>query len=173
MDWTLTPALLSQDATPTLHGEALLRTARMLRDMASGGGRLPPLLRSRHLALLSRRPHARSQAVVEAAARCLGAHVARLPAASVQGEEAQACETARMLGRLYDAMDCEDLPLQAVLQLRQYSGVPVYDGLGRRDHPIMGLLPCLEAAPAGKQERLRIEESRQYLLQALLLQTLR
>lgn len=171
MDWTLTPALLSQDAMPTLQGEALLRTARMLRDMA-GSGRMPPLLYSRHLALLSQRPHARSQAAVEAAARCLGVHVARLPATSVRPADAQLRETARMLGRLYDAVDCEDLPRHVLVQLRRHSGVPVYEGLGRLDHPVMALLPCLDATPAGERNPPSVEEAQQFLLQALLLQTL-
>ncbi|WP_051244118.1 hypothetical protein [Azohydromonas australica] len=89
------------------------------------------------------------------------------------GDGPQAHDAARLLGRFYDALDCEGLPADLVHRLRRNCGVPVYEGLGRRDHPLAQLLPHLDAdpiqapgAPAGDVDGHR------FLLQALLVHTL-
>ncbi|NML17656.1 hypothetical protein [Azohydromonas caseinilytica] len=161
--------LFTAGAVPTGDGEAVLRTALMLRSLAQAGTE-SPFLRGKHLALVSASVPSSSQDRVETAARRLGARVARLSALAVQGEGARAQDTGRMLGLLYDALDCEDLPAAVLLRLREDCGVPVYEGLGRMDHPVALLLPCLAGAtdPAGSAP----EDNHCFLLQALLVRTL-
>ena len=155
--------LLTAGDVPTGEGEALLRTALMLRSLAQAGDE-PPFLRGKHLALVGGEQASASQCLVEAAACGLGARVARLTHRAVQPEQPHSRDIGRMLGRLYDALDCEDLPAPVLLHLREACGVPVYEGLGRMDHPVARLLPCLGAATA--------DDAHRYLLQAMLVRTL-
>jgi ornithine carbamoyltransferase len=78
--------------------------------------------------------------VMSRAVAALGGHVALLNHGnwpSYGGHDAPAA--ARMLGQLYDAVDCCNLPLVAADQVERHAGVPVFDGLARIDHPL-GLL---------------------------------
>ncbi len=155
--------LLTPGALPTPAGEALLHMARSLRALACSG-HTPPLLDGKHLGLLSRHPRSPSQGAVEHAARGLGARVVWVPADAVQVAEGPgARETARLLGRLYDALDCEGLPASLLRCLREDSGVPVHESLGCKDHPLARLLPCL-----GGDEG----DGHCFLLQAMLVRTL-
>ncbi len=167
------PPLLTPDAVPTPHGETLLHLARSLRAMMRSGP-VPPLLDSKHLGLLSPDGRSPSQDVVAEAARGLGARVAWLPPmAAPTGDGPQAHDTARLLGRFYDALDCEGLPAELIHRLRRNCGVPVYEGLGRRDHPLAQLLPHLDAAPVqapGAPDG--DEDGHRFLLQAMLVHTL-
>ena len=95
-------------------------------------------------------------AAFDAAASQLGARVSR-----IQADAALSPDTARILGHLYDAIDCEHVPAKVLSSLRQQAGVPVYEGLGREDHPVLQLL----GAGAGADDR-------RFLLQALLISTL-
>jgi ornithine carbamoyltransferase len=157
--------------------EALLHMARTLRAMARSG-QTPPLLDSKHLGLLSRQRPSASQGAVEEAARGLGARVAWVPPEAMQPAEGPgARDTARLLGRLYDALDCEDLPPGLVQHLREHSGVPVYEGLGRRDHPLARLLPRLDAGTPGAtgappDDGAGDADGYRFLLQAMLVRTL-
>lgn len=102
--------------------------------------------------------------------------MAWVPPEAVQTSDGpEARDTARLLGQLYDALDCEGLPTGLVQCLRRDSGVPVYEGLGRQDHPLARLLPCLDVdadsaqtpgVPTGD------EDAHHYLLQAMLVRTL-
>ena len=171
MDSPASLPLLTPDAVQTLDGEALLHVARTLRAMARSG-HTPPLLGSKHLGLLSRQYRSASQGAVELAARGLGARVAWVPPEAVQDAHGpRARDTARLLGRLYDALDCEGLPAGLVRCLREDSGVPVYEGLGRNDHPLARLLPCLDGgAPGGSSDG--DDDCHRFLLQAMLVRTL-
>jgi ornithine carbamoyltransferase len=168
------PLLLTLDAVPTADGEAVLHLARRLRTMTHTGA-LPPLLDSKHLGLLSPGHRNSSQGAVASAAQGLGARVAWVPPMTEQtGDDGpQIRDTARLLGRFYDALDCDGLPAGLVQCLRRDSGVPVYEGLGRQDHPLAQLLPHLHkdlaqapGAPGGGEDGHRL------LLQALLVHTL-
>lgn len=167
------PPLLTQGAVPTPHGETLLHLARSLRTMMRSGP-VPLLLDSKHLGFLSLEGRSPSQDVVADAARGLGARVAWVPPMAVQAEDdPQAHTAARLLGRFYDALDCEGLPAELVHRLRRHCGVPVYEGLGRRDHPLDQLIPHLgtgavqaPGAPAGD------DDGHRFLLQAMLVHTL-
>jgi ornithine carbamoyltransferase len=73
--------------------------------------------------------------------------------------------SARMLGRLYDAVECQGLDGTLVKQLAEVAGIVVYNGLACSDALISRVAAQLgdEAAPG---------ENRRRVLQALLLRTL-
>jgi ornithine carbamoyltransferase len=78
--------------------------------------------------------------VMSRAVAAMGGHVALLSQGSwpsYGGNDLP--DAARMLGQLYDAVDCCGLTPAAADQLERHAGVPVFDGLARVDHP-MGLL---------------------------------
>ena len=69
-------------------------------------------------------------------------------------------DAARMLGRLYDAIDCCDLPAPLVEQIEAHSGVPVFNGVARPEHPLRQLIVdaraaqgALPAAPSADEQR--------------------
>ena len=70
------------------------------------------------------------------AANALGAQVALLrPSLSVQSTAEEVQRTARVLGRLYDALDCIGLPHDLVMRIAADAGVPVFEGLASAAHP--------------------------------------
>lgn len=144
--------------SPGLRTEAdfrtLLATARALAD-GTASVREPGLLKGKNLAVLCAGD---SKGLLESAAAALGARVShlRMEPEALEGDDT----TARMIARLYDAVECEGLSAEAAGRLQQEIGIPVYAGLGRPDHP---LTPLLEQSD---------EAQRVYLLQALLVHTI-
>jgi hypothetical protein len=83
-------------------------------------------LRNRNLGLLCRDPEAAQPTLLRQAATGLGARVALVRCDLDEGSGRAALEhTARVLGRLYDAVVCIDLPPPIVEQLVLAAGVPV------------------------------------------------
>jgi len=69
-------------------------------------------------------------------------------------------DAARMLGRLYDAIDCCNLPARLVEQIEAHSGLPVFNGVARPEHPLCQLIVdaraaqgALPAAPSADEHR--------------------
>jgi ornithine carbamoyltransferase len=70
------------------------------------------------------------------AARDQGAHVTYLdPVSSQMGHKESVKDTARVLGRMYDAIEYRGYGQQVVEDLAAYSGVPVWNGLTNEFHP--------------------------------------
>ena len=99
-----------------------------------------------------------------AAAAELGAKVAHLRLAQHEVPHA-----ARLLGRLYDAIECDDLPAQLAIDLERAAGVPVFNGLGGPEHASCMLAKVMSGADASADE---VAENRHYVLQAMLVRTL-
>lgn len=124
-----------QSATYRLPGgdapdaDALRSRARELAN-ASQAGLAATLLRGKNIGLLSTGDDAVGDgSLFLHAAAGLGAHVARLPSSLGENSPAHEVEhTARMLGRLYDAVVCQGLPPALVRRIRSSAGVPVLDG---------------------------------------------
>jgi ornithine carbamoyltransferase len=122
-------------ATHSLPGDdapdaAVLRSrARELAD-AGRAGLAATLLRGKNIGLLSAGGDAVGDgSLLLHAATGLGAQVARLPSSLGENSSLQEVDhTARMLGRLYDAVICQGLPLALVRRIRAGAGVPVLDG---------------------------------------------
>jgi ornithine carbamoyltransferase len=147
----------------------LLTIAQQLRH-ANLVGATPPLLRGKNLALVCCRPAADNGRSLELAATRLGARVSQI---SPEGPLRAACgseETAQFLTRLYDAIDCGDLPESATLALQSRLPVPVYSGLARPDHPIMALLEELQP---DLSDLAAADEARIALIQAVLSTSIR
>jgi len=84
-------------------------------------------LRGRNVGLLCDDPAQPEALLVCRAATELGAHVSLVRPQLENVDEMKAGETARLLGRLYDALACVGLPSHLVLQLRERAGVLVVD----------------------------------------------
>lgn len=144
---------------------ALLASARSLQSAATAG-RPQPLLRGKNLGLLCDDDAQRDAMLFRRAATELGARVAHIRNSLDAGTDSQrVLDTARMLGRLYDAVECEGLPHALVEQLAAEAGVPVYDGIALPGHPTATLADQLDAAPPGGDKRC-------YVVQAALLSSI-
>lgn len=145
---------------PRTEGGTLLSLARSL---AAGGG--TPALRGRNLALVCAEDND-DTALLRRAATGLGMQVARIQPALGAASSAREIEsTARVLGRLYAAVEWPGMPLELLEQVARGAGVPVYDGMCSAAHPLARLAEQLpiEAPDADK---------RCLLLQAVLVRTL-
>lgn len=116
---------------------ATFAAAERLRTNASAGTTGQPL-RGKNLALLLGPSQGGDVSALRRAAQELGARVAELrfaeptqPASARDDVRA----LARMLGRMYDAVDCGALAAATVHQIEQEAGVPVYHGLYLDEHP--------------------------------------
>lgn len=145
--------------------DALIEQARALQQ-AFASGRMLPLLRGRNIGLLcpdATTPEAR---LFREAAGGLGAQVAYIQANGfVGGGDSELANTARMLGRLYDVVVCQDLPPGVSQQLAALTGNLVCDGLAVDAGLIDKLVRLLDGAA-------EVPDSRRIVLQALLLRRL-
>ena len=167
MTTPITPQAAPATPQPSLLStKALMASARRLRDSAASG-QARSLLRGKNIGLLCERPDGPEAVRFQLAAADLGATVARiLPSLAALESEQQVADTARVLGRLYDALECQGLDPALVQQLQRDAGVPVFDGLGEVGHPI----DALAAAWSAEDPPLAPEAARRYLLQAALVQ---
>jgi ornithine carbamoyltransferase len=143
---------------------SVLENARRLQKAADAGD-VPPLLRGRRLGLLCEDDTVSSARLFRNACIALGAHVAHLrPSLSGLATPQDVQHTAHMLGRLYDAVECQGLDPAVVLQLRSACTIPIYDGIASREHPTAALDRSLDGGAA--------PDRRRFVLQAALLQTI-
>lgn len=154
-------------ATALLPGdrETLAAGARALFSAAAAGP-LPRLLEGKNIGLLCATPGSEDAVLFERAASELGARVARIDAtlpASLADEHIR--RTARTLGRLYDAIECQGLAGVLIERLRAESGVPVYDGIACASHPSAAVAAAVGEPPVAAERRCRV-------LQALLVSTM-
>ena len=115
---------------------ATFATAQRLRANAQAGTGSQPL-RGKNLALLLGALPEGDVATLRSAAQALGARVADLRFTRSQYPAAGRDDVgalARVLGRMYDAIDCEALPPADTLRIEQAAGVPVYCGLCLDEH---------------------------------------
>ncbi|WP_143694657.1 hypothetical protein [Variovorax sp. JS1663] len=112
---------------------ATIAAARSLRANARVGSAGQPL-RGKNLAvLLGATPNDDVQRL-HLAAQALGARVADLRFAETGAGRGGIRALGRMLGRMYDAVDCEGIPDCVARQIEQEAGVPVYQGLCLDEH---------------------------------------
>jgi ornithine carbamoyltransferase len=158
------------DATPLAAADErlLVTTARSLKRAAADGAASVPL-RGKNIALLCADPDRTCAREFDAAARSLGARVSRIEPEPdwLRGNVSPSPDTARLLGRLYDAIGCEEMPAGFARRLQHQVGVPVYDGLAGRAHAIEHLVPQV-AEPGGAADPL----DRHFLMQAVLVETM-
>jgi ornithine carbamoyltransferase len=132
-----------------LRGRHLLRLAdytpdeiRYLLDLAAElkaakkEGREQRQLVGKEIVLIFEKDSTRTRCAFEVAAFDQGAHVTFLgPSGSHMGHKETVKDTARVLGRMYDAIEFRGFEQNAAEELARWSGVPVYNGLTDEWHP--------------------------------------
>lgn len=117
----------------------LLRLAADLKA-AKLAGTERQLLARRNIALIFEKDSTRTRTGFEVAAYDQGAHVTYLgPTGSQIGHKESMKDTARVLGRIYDAIEYRGFSQKTVEELAAFSGVPVYNGLTDESHPTQTL----------------------------------
>jgi ornithine carbamoyltransferase len=140
---------------------ALLAFARELQTAARGGV-MRLVLRGKNIALLCDAAYGASAdaALFQRAAWELGARTANLrPGLSGLSTPAQVQHTAKLLGRLYDALDCVGMPADLVHQISAAAGVPVFEALSSHDHPAFELANRLNDRPTGDDNRCAVMQA--------------
>ena len=88
------------------------------------------------IALIFEKTSTRTRCAFEVAAADLGMHPTYLdPKASQIGKKESIADTARVLGRMYDAIEYRGFGQAIVEALAEHAGVPVYNGLTNEYHP--------------------------------------
>jgi ornithine carbamoyltransferase len=99
-------------------------------------GREEQKLVGKEIALIFEKDSTRTRCAFEVAAYDQGAHVTFIgPGGSHMGHKETAKDTARVLGRMYDAIEYRGFAQHTAEELAQWSGVPVYNGLTDEWHP--------------------------------------
>ena len=113
----------------------LLDLARDLKR-AKYAGTEQEHLRGKEIVLIFEKTSTRTRCAFEVACHDQGAHVTYLdPAGSQIGHKESVKDTARVLGRMYDAIEFRGYSQEAVEELARYAGVPVFNGLTDEYHP--------------------------------------
>lgn len=139
------------DLTQPALAAALLRQAGALAHADAAG---PPLLAGKQLALLS--PDCTDEFAQQFidAAKALGARVSFVQAGlDESSSDTEVDTTARLLGQLYDAVECQHLPVPLVRRIARGAGVPVFAGLATPTHPTAALVARLEGEASAPVKR--------------------
>ena len=93
-------------------------------------------LRGKDVCLICERTSTRTRCAFEVACHDQGAHVTHLdPAGSQIGHKESFKDTARVLGRMFDAIEYRGANQAGVEELAKWAGVPVFNGLTAESHP--------------------------------------
>lgn len=113
----------------------LLKLGAELKAAKRGGFEVARLT-GKTIALIFEKDSTRTRSGFEVAAYDQGAHVTYMgPSGSHIGHKESVKDTARVLGRMFDAIEFRGFAQEDVEALAQYSGVPVYNGLTDDAHP--------------------------------------
>ena len=94
------------------------------------------LCEGKNIALIFEKTSTRTRCSFEVAAADLGMHPTYLdPSGSQIGKKESIADTARVLGRMYDAIEYRGYGQEIVEELAKHAGVPVYNGLTNEFHP--------------------------------------
>ena len=111
---------------------------------ARRAGTEQPTLQGKHIALIFEKTSTRTRCAFEVAAKDQGAHVTYIDSSSSQmGHKESISDTARVLGRMFDAIEFRGADQATVETLAQYAGVPVFNGLTAEFHPTQMLADVL------------------------------
>ena len=103
-----------------------------------------PRLTGKHIALLFEKSSTRTRCAFEVAAADQGAATTYLgPGDTHLGHKESVADTARVLGRMFDAIEYRGSAHSIVTELADRSGVPVYNGLTDTCHPTQSLCDML------------------------------
>ena len=163
---TLKPRSLNDFATLSAQDtSALLARAHELQ-FAARSGTPQRLLGGKNLGLLCEAADDADAALFQRAAMALGAQVAQLRTSlSTLSTPDEVRHTARVLGRLYDAVDCMGMAPELVIVIGAEAGVPVFEGIASAQHPTAGLARLLDGSAT-------LADRRCLVIQAVLLSAL-
>ena len=134
--------LKESDFTPD-ELDQLLRLAAELKQQRRTGTEVPRL-QGRQVALIFEKTSTRTRLSFEVAIRDQGGHASLLdPASSQIGHKESTADTARVLSRMFDAIEYRGASHESVEELARYADVPVYNGLTDRWHPTQMLADFL------------------------------
>ncbi|MDU8924738.1 ornithine carbamoyltransferase [Pasteurellaceae bacterium LIM206] len=152
----------------------LLDLAKDLKH-AKYTGTEQPRLKGKNIALIFEKTSTRTRCSFEIAAYDQGANVTYIdPTSSQIGHKESMKDTARVLGRLYDAIEYRGYKQSVVEELAKYSGVPVFNGLTDEFHPTQMLADVLtmmehSAKPLNEIKYVYIGDARNNMGNSLLL----
>src|SRR5665811_676352 len=130
------------DFGPSEWRELLTLSASLKADKAAGSEQQH--LTGKNIALIFEKTSTRTRCAFEVAAFDQGAHVTYLdPTGSQIGHKESMKDTARVLGRMYDAIEYRGSRHELVETLGTYAGVPVWNGLTDEWHPTQSLCDML------------------------------
>ncbi len=113
----------------------LLKLSADLKSAKYAGTEVPTL-RGKEIALIFEKDSTRTRVGFEVAAHDQGATVTYLgPSGTHIGHKETVKDTARVLGRVYDAIEYRGFGQEIVQELADWAGVPVYNGLTDEFHP--------------------------------------
>jgi len=122
---------------------SLLDLAAELKIAKRDGAEVQRMTR-RNIALIFEKTSTRTRISFEVAAFDQGAHVTLLdPSGSQIGAKESTADTARVLSRMYDAIEYRGSSHSTVEELARFSDVPVYNGLTDEWHPTQMLADFL------------------------------
>ena len=144
----------------------LLDLAASLKAAKRGGYEVQRL-RSKEICLIFEKTSTRTRCSFEVAAYDQGAHVTFIgPSGSHMGHKESVKDTARVLGRMYDAIEYRGFAQDTAEELASWAGVPIYNGLTDEWHPTQILADFLtfeEHVPKPLDEVARwIEKTREF-----------
>ena len=156
---------LACDVIASRDAALVLDQARSLQR-AAAAGELSASLRGRKLGLLCEADDSSDAVLFRRAAVELGAQVAHIrPSLTELSTLPDVRRTAYMLGRLYDAVECQGMAPDLVLHIGVHASVPIYDGVASQAHPTAKLADLLDGDALSFDKR-------RFVLQAVLLSTI-
>lgn len=121
----------------------LLDLAKDLKIAKKNGNEIEKL-KKKNIVILFEKTSTRTRCAFEVAAYDQGANVTYLdPVSSQMGTKESIKDTARVLGRMYDAIEYRGYGQEVLEELAKYSGVPVWNGLTTEFHPTQVLADLL------------------------------
>jgi ornithine carbamoyltransferase len=113
----------------------LLQLAQQLKT-AKRAAEEQQYLRGKNIALIFEKDSTRTRCAFEVAAYDQGAHITYISATgSHMGTKESVKDTARVLGRMYDAIEYRGDNQKVIEEMAAYAGVPVWNGLTHESHP--------------------------------------
>ncbi len=101
-------------------------------------------LKGKNIALIFEKTSTRTRCAFEVAAYDQGSRVTYIaPSASQMSKKESLKDTARVLGRLYDAIEYRGFEQEKIETLAEYAKVPVFNGLTNEFHPTQALADFL------------------------------
>ena len=107
-------------------------------------GVFPRRLAGKNIALIFEKPSTRTRCAFVTAGNDEGAHCEYLGKGDLQmGRKESVADTARVLGRMFDAIEFRGFSQRVCEELARFAGVPVWNGLTDEDHPTQALADLL------------------------------